>query len=75
MSTAPRQENPPQPELDSESLTALQVNDRVAQTIDYFKNNQIDQIYPCHCTAFAVKATIHSRIPIVEVGVGLELVW
>ena len=53
----------------------FEVNDRVAQTIDYFKNNQIDQIYPCHCTAFAVKATIHSRIPIVEVGVGLELVW
>ena len=53
----------------------FEVNDRVAQTIDYFKNNQIDQIYPCHCTAFPVKAAIHSRIPIVEVGVGLELVW
>lgn len=35
MSTAPRQENPPQPELDSESLTALQVNDRVALDVPY----------------------------------------
>jgi len=53
----------------------FEVNDRVVQTIEYFKNNQIKQIYPCHCTAFAVKAAIHSHIPVVEVGVGLELNW
>lgn len=53
----------------------FEVNDRVVQTIDYFKSNQIDLIYPCHCTAFAVKAAIHSDIPVVEVGVGLELNW
>jgi 7,8-dihydropterin-6-yl-methyl-4-(beta-D-ribofuranosyl)aminobenzene 5'-phosphate synthase len=53
----------------------FEVTDRVAQTIDYFKNNQIEQIYPSHCTAFAVKAAIHADIPITEVGVGLELNW
>ena len=51
----------------------FEVNDRVVRTIEYFKNNQIEQIYPCHCTAFAVKAAIHTHIPITEVGVGLEL--
>lgn len=51
------------------------VNDRVVQTIDYFADNQIDQIYPCHCTAFVVKAAIHAHIPVTEVGVGLELNW
>lgn len=53
----------------------FEVTDRVAQTIDYLANNQIAQIYPCHCTAFTVKAAIHSRIPVIEVGVGLELNW
>ncbi|MDZ5723598.1 MBL fold metallo-hydrolase [Acetobacterium sp. K1/6] len=53
----------------------FEVNGRVVQTIDYFKNHQIEQIYPCHCTTFAVKAAIHSHIPVGEVGVGLELYW
>jgi len=53
----------------------FEVTDRVAQTIDYFVKNQIEQIYPCHCTVFAVKAAIHAHIPITEVGVGLELNW
>ncbi|WP_373481831.1 MBL fold metallo-hydrolase [Acetobacterium sp.] len=53
----------------------FEVNDRVVQTLEYFKNNQIKQIYPCHCTAFSVKAAIHAHIPIIEVGVGLELNW
>lgn len=53
----------------------FEVTNRVVQTIKYFKNNQIEQIYPCHCTAFAVKAAIHAQIPITEVGVGMELTW
>lgn len=53
----------------------FEVTNRVVQTIEYFKNNQIDQLYPCHCTAFAVKAAIHAQIPVGEVGVGLELNW
>lgn len=53
----------------------FEVTDRVVQTIEYFKNNKIDQLYPCHCTAFAVKAAIHAQIPVSEVGVGLELNW
>lgn len=51
------------------------VNDRVYKTIEYFKENNIQELYPCHCTSFEVKAKIHEHIKITEVGVGLELNW
>ncbi|KNZ40415.1 MBL fold metallo-hydrolase [Acetobacterium bakii] len=51
------------------------VTDQVHQTIDYFKKNKITDLYPCHCTSFAVKAAIHTELPIHDVGVGLELNW
>lgn len=53
----------------------FEVTARVEQTIEYFKNNKIRELYPCHCTSFSVKAAIHRVIPIGEVGVGLELNW
>lgn len=53
----------------------FEVTDRVEQTIAYFAANGIREIYPCHCTSFAVKAAIHRFIPVREVGVGLELNW
>ncbi|AFA48388.1 MBL fold metallo-hydrolase [Acetobacterium woodii] len=51
------------------------VTARVEQTIAYFVNNGIREIYPCHCTSFAVKAAFHQVIPVHEVGVGLTLDW
>lgn len=53
----------------------FEVTDRVEQTIAYFADNGIREIYPCHCTSFSVKAAIHRFIPVREVGVGLELDW
>lgn len=49
------------------------VDDRVHKTIEYFKENNITELYPCHCTSFAVKAEIHKSINIMEVGVGMVL--
>lgn len=49
------------------------VNQRLDQTIDYFIDNKITELYPCHCTSFFVKAAIHQKIPIHEVGVGMEI--
>lgn len=46
---------------------------RLEQTIAYFKENRITQLYPCHCTSFAVRAEINKQIPITEVGVGMKL--
>ncbi|MEG1448367.1 MAG: MBL fold metallo-hydrolase [Oscillospiraceae bacterium] len=51
----------------------LENNERVQKTIEYFKQNNIKDIYPCHCVSFAVKAEINKHIPIHEVGVGLKI--
>ena len=53
----------------------FQVNDQVNRTIEYLKQNNIKELYPCHCTSFAVRAEIHKTLPVKEVGVGLELQW
>lgn len=53
----------------------FEVNERVHKTIDYLKKNNIKELYPCHCTSFAVRAEIHNTIPVKEVGVGLEINW
>lgn len=53
----------------------FEVNDRVNKTIDYLKNNSVKELYPCHCTTFNVKAEIHKTLPVIEVGVGLEINW
>lgn len=46
---------------------------RLERTIDYFVQNQISKLYPCHCVSFSAKAEIHRRIPVREVGVGLVI--
>ena len=48
---------------------------RVDQTIAYFKNAGVRDLYPCHCVAFGVKAAFHAQIPLQEGGVGLQLEW
>lgn len=49
------------------------VSERLQQTINYFKDNKIKELYPCHCVSFRAKAEIHKQIPIREVGVGLTI--
>lgn len=46
---------------------------RLSETINYFKRNQITNLYPCHCVSFQAKAAIQQEIPLVEVGVGMEI--
>ncbi len=53
----------------------FEVDEQVKKTIHYLVENNIELLYPCHCTSFAVKAEIHKSIPVREVGVGLELNW
>lgn len=53
----------------------FEVNEQLENTIEYFINNNITNLYPCHCVSFNVKARIHKSIPINEVGVGLEIEW
>ncbi|MBI9102488.1 MAG: MBL fold metallo-hydrolase [Spirochaetales bacterium] len=51
------------------------VTERVKKTINYFHENKIEKLYPCHCTSFQVRASINKVIPVKEVGVGLEILW
>lgn len=44
-------------------------------TVKYLKKENIKELYPCHCTSFAVRAALHRESPVREVGVGLELNW
>jgi len=53
----------------------FEVNTQVNKTIDYLKQNNLKELYPCHCTSFAVKAEINKILPVKEVGVGLEINW
>lgn len=43
------------------------------KTIDYLKKNKIEQLYPCHCVSFQVKARMNEELNVHEVGVGMIL--
>lgn len=48
-------------------------NDRLKNTIKYFKDNNIELLYPCHCVSLEAKIEIAKQMRINEVGVGLEI--
>ena len=52
-----------------------QVNERVEKTIEYLDSLGLEELYPCHCTSFAVRSAIHQKIPVGEVGVGMQIEW
>ena len=51
------------------------VDERTKATISYLKEENIQELYPCHCTSFAVRAALHGECPVQEVAVGTELEW
>lgn len=51
------------------------VDERAKATIAYLKEENIPELYPCHCTSFAVRAALHAEAPVKEVAVGTELEW
>lgn len=48
-------------------------NKRLDSTIEYFKENSIKWLYPCHCVSLKAKIEMAKQIQINEVGVGLEI--
>lgn len=48
-------------------------DERINQTIAYLAQNEIDQLYPCHCVSLQAKAKMMSKLPVVEVGVGMQI--
>ena len=49
-------------------------NERLDKTIDYFKDNEIELLYPCHCVSLLAKIKMGKKLDIKEVGVGLEII-
>ncbi len=54
----------------------LQDDERSVATVEYLKNENIEKLYPCHCTGLHVKARmINEGLNIFDVGAGLELTF
>ena len=51
------------------------LDERAKGTIAYLKAENIPELYPCHCTSFAVRAALHGETPVQEVAVGTKLEW
>lgn len=51
------------------------MDERAEATIAHLKKEKIPELYPCHCTSFAVRAALHRECPVGEVAVGTELEW
>ena len=45
-------------------------DEQARKTAEFFRDNQITNLYPCHCTSFEAKAVIHTIVPIHDVAVG-----
>lgn len=56
-------------------LHLMEENERSQKTVDFLAKEQIPALYPCHCTAFPVRAALHAVSPIQEVSVGMTLEW
>jgi len=47
--------------------------DRLKSTVEYFKNQKIKKIHPCHCTDLFAKTELSRSVKVCQVGVGLEI--
>lgn len=48
-------------------------NEQLQKTIDYLVACQVKQLYPCHCVSLVAKAKMMNQLPVLEVGVGMEI--
>lgn len=48
-------------------------NEELAATVDYLTKQNIDLVYPAHCVSLKAKIVMADRLPVHEVGVGLQL--
>lgn len=51
------------------------VDERTEKTREYLEHLQMGNIWPCHCTSFAVRAFLSRTLSVKEVGVGLSMEW
>lgn len=51
------------------------VNNQTKKTIEYFKENKIEQIYPSHCTQLPALAEFYKEFKIQQVKTGMQLTF
>ena len=56
-------------------LHLFEDDERAKKTIDFICEENIGELYPCHCTSFKVKALLDRKITVHETGIGLVLEW
>lgn len=56
-------------------LHLFEDDERTKKTIDFICEENIGELYPCHCTSFKVKALLDRKITVHETGIGLVLEW
>lgn len=56
-------------------LHLFEKDKRTEDTADYLMNQNIDSLYPCHCTSFKVRSFMDRKMNVSEAGVGLVLEW
>ena len=49
------------------------INEKLYKTIEYFKENSIKLLYPCHCCSLKAKIEMSKKLDIQEAYVGLEI--
>ena len=55
-------------------LHLLRADDsRINKTVDYFKAQNLDVIYPCHCTGFNTICKMYQSLNVKSIGVGSEM--
>lgn len=52
-----------------------ELDERAKKTIEFLEGLRLETAYPCHCTSFSVRAAMSLKIPVKEVGVGLQFNW
>lgn len=53
----------------------FEIDEQTKRTKDYLKEQNIPNLYPCHCTSLKVKGEFLKELDIEETGVGLVLRW
>lgn len=56
-------------------LHLFENDEKTAETIRFLEKENIQSLYPCHCTSFKVRSVMDRTMEVREVGVGLELEW
>ena len=51
----------------------LKDDEKLAKTVEYFANSNIEMLYPCHCVCLAAKCRMMEKLNVKEAGVSLVL--